>query len=68
MMPPNDRILTPEEIQARIKICEGCEYMRKVELLNRIGQVCAVCGCFLSARSRHSSAPCPKDKWPKLNP
>lgn len=60
--------MTPVEIQQRLSICDGCEHIKKVELLNRINVVCAMCGCFLSAKTRQPSATCPKDKWPKLNP
>ena len=59
---------TPEQYEERIKICEDCEYLRKVELLNRVGLICAACSCFLSAKARSKYARCPKDKWPKLNP
>ena len=57
-----------EEIQARLSICDSCERFRKAEILGRLFDMCAECGCFLAKKIRTPEATCPKDKWQKLNP
>ena len=50
-----------EKEQARVRaICEACEdYVKDA----RGGPRCRRCGCFLSVKTRWSSAHCPREKW-----
>ena len=44
-----------EEVQKRIKTCEGCQYLKD----NR----CLECGCFISFKAGLKHEKCPKGKW-----
>lgn len=49
---------TQEEKQARLDICNPCEY--------RDGNICKLCGCFLSMKATWRTSECPAAKWPIL--
>ena len=43
--------------EARISICEGCEYFFKVT------RQCKKCACFMDAKTKLRYAECPLGKW-----
>jgi hypothetical protein len=49
--------VTPEEKQARLDICNGCEFFNKEN--NR----CKKCGCMMLVKSAWESASCPIGLW-----
>ena len=50
-------IVSDDQYLERLKICEGCEYMRK-------DRRCAKCGCLLDKKAKWRSSSCPIGKWP----
>ena len=53
-------ILTPDEKNARMDICNSCEFLFKPT------STCKKCGCFMTTKTAIASANCPINKWPKL--
>ena len=48
--------LTPSEIQDHRKdICKACDY--------RKGDICSVCGCFITLKVKFANSSCPQNKW-----
>lgn len=43
--------------QERMKICEGCEYYRKLTTQ------CTKCSCYMKVKALWPVAKCPIDKW-----
>jgi hypothetical protein len=56
MIDGSDRV-SEEEAAIRYNICKGCEFFRPMV------KVCAVCGCFMKAKTQLAKAKCPKRKW-----
>lgn len=52
------RTLTPSEFEARLAICDACEF--------RKGNSCTKCGCKLSLKARGRAFSCPIGKWPEI--
>lgn len=50
---------TPEEIEAALKICAGCEKL----VMDKGRARCGQCGCVLQYKSRLRAWKCPLDKW-----
>ena len=50
------KTVTPEQYQARLEICDGCDHRRN----NR----CMKCGCRLSLKAQGRAFKCPAGKWP----
>lgn len=49
-------VIVSEDIQKqRMEICNNCSH--------NIGGRCALCGCFLEAKTKISSSQCPVMKW-----
>ena len=44
----------------RMKICKDCEYIKKI---NKIGNVCTICGCILESKTTVLNEKCNKGKW-----
>jgi hypothetical protein len=51
---------SPEGVEMRKAICQGCEYYFK----NEDNPVCLHCGCFLNIKHQWATEKCPIDKWP----
>ena len=49
-------VVSDDQYLERLKICEGCEYMRT-------DRRCAKCGCFLDKKAKWRSSSCPIGKW-----
>ena len=49
-----------ELMKTRMEICSKCEY--KIQLTKNI-EICAKCGCILSAKSRIEEESCLLKKW-----
>lgn len=48
----------------RIRICEGCEFKRKLVKVNQIQRYyCSICSCPVDSRARAEDEQCPKGKW-----
>jgi len=58
------RLTTPEEYQARLEICKGCEFW-DAEALSGTGR-CKKCGCSTKAKLKMATEKCPIDKWGKI--
>ena len=54
-------ILTSEEKETRMNICNSCEFLFKP--LN----TCKKCGCFIPAKTALADSHCPINKWPKIS-
>lgn len=52
------RRTTKDQKQARMDICNACD--------KREGNICKVCGCFLTLKTTWKSSECPLGKWPIL--
>lgn len=52
------KTVTPEQYQARLEICDGCDHRR--------GNRCMKCGCRLSLKAQGRAFKCPSDKWPAV--
>ena len=50
------RFAKPETRDARMNICDRCEYLSVVS-------TCDVCGCRMPTKSRLANARCPLGKW-----
>lgn len=50
------KIATKEVFEARLKICNDCQYKTK-------DWRCSQCGCYLSVKARAESEKCPVGKW-----
>lgn len=48
--------VSEEEIQKRLAICEGCEFLRN-------GTRCTKCGCVMKFKARLNTGECPIGKW-----
>lgn len=44
----------------RINICKGCPHYRKKFF---VLEICAMCGCFLKAKTRVVNENCPIERW-----
>lgn len=44
----------------RIAICEQCEHIEHIDI---VGDICAKCGCVLSAKARVKDEHCILNKW-----
>ena len=53
-------ILTEEEKNKRIDICNSCEFLFTPT------RSCKKCGCFVDAKAALAKADCPRSKWPKI--
>ena len=53
---PDTEYAPVDEIQRRMKICEGCEHYL-------VSKQCSQCGCFMPLKTRLAHAVCPVDKW-----
>lgn len=53
--------VTPEEFNARIELCRGCEFWDAQGFFNT-GR-CRKCGCSTKAKLRMATASCPIGKW-----
>jgi hypothetical protein len=49
--------VSPEEKQARLDICYGCD--RFVKETSR----CSACGCYLNTKTEWKTSSCPLNKW-----
>lgn len=48
----------------RIKICEGCEFKRKLIKVNQVQRYyCTICTCPVDSKARAIEESCPKGKW-----
>jgi len=52
------KTVTPEQYQARLEICDGCDHRRN----NR----CMKFGCRLSLKAQGRAFKCPEAKWPAV--
>lgn len=41
----------------RLKVCEGCPHFKK------LARQCALCSCFMDAKTKLVEASCPAGKW-----
>jgi len=57
MIPDFFRILTQQEQQERLDVCDSCEH--KINVAN----LCGKCGCFLPAKVTLAAASCPEMYW-----
>lgn len=56
-----DIVATKDEQQARLEVCESCEFHFKPT------HQCKKCGCFLKLKSAIARFNCPAGKWPILS-
>lgn len=49
---------TPEEVQRRLEICKGCNYLNKNEVCEHMK-----CGCSVKKKAAWMSQNCPIGKW-----
>jgi hypothetical protein len=54
---PGARTGDKDLIQARLDICNQCEFFRMKT------QRCRLCGCFMSLKATLTQASCPAKKW-----
>ncbi len=51
---------TPAQVQERLEICRGCEF---VKVLPVLGEQCTVCNCLMAVKTKMKFTECPKQKW-----
>jgi hypothetical protein len=55
------KVVEPEQFQARLDICKGCEYWDSKAMFGT-GK-CRKCGCSTQAKLRLATSTCPVGKW-----
>lgn len=56
----NLKLVPPETYRRRMKVCESCEYYR------RLTKQCKVCFCIMPIKARFECFDCDKKKWDRL--
>jgi hypothetical protein len=49
--------------EQRLRICMGCPYITRINLLLASYHMCRVCGCAVALKTRFRRQHCPKQKW-----
>ena len=69
-LPPLVKQETHSITEARLRVCNGCEFLAKETRLKTAfpffewaGVNCTVCGCVVKAKAALKGQRCPKDKW-----
>lgn len=56
-MNPKEERASKEVVDARMEICNGCEFFSKRQ------QRCKKCHCFMKLKTELARARCPEKKW-----
>ena len=52
-----------ELVEARRKICQACEHLKKRYLMVFKEDSCGVCKCSVNKKTKLQNSKCPKEKW-----